>query len=70
MGSRLHSKTTFEPHRTIEPLYTGGSVVLDRSGQLLGTCLGEDVVLTDLNTGSRLARIEGVCKSLVPQTEY
>ncbi len=60
MGSRLHIKTTFEPSRTIQPIYTGGSVSLDQSGRILATCLGEDALLTDLNTGSHLARIEGV----------
>jgi U3 small nucleolar RNA-associated protein 13 len=62
MGSRIHVKTTFEPRRTIQPIYTGGSVALDRAGQLLVTCLGEEAVLTELNTGRCLARIEGVCE--------
>ena len=60
MGSRLHNKTTFEPSRTIQPIYTGGSVALDRTGRILATCLGEDALLTDLDSGEQLARIEGV----------
>ena len=61
MNSRIHVKATFEPRRTIEPIYTGGSVALDRGGRVLVTCLGEEAVLTELNTGRHLARIEGVC---------
>ena len=60
MGSRTEFKTTFEPERIIEPIYTGGSVDLDQSGRVLATCLGEDALLSDLNTGEQLARIEGV----------
>lgn len=60
MGSRLQNKTTFEPSRTIQPIYTGGSVTLDRTGRILATCLGEDALLTDLDSGDQLARIEGV----------
>lgn len=60
MLSRGTVTTTFKPERTIQPFYTGGDVVLDRQGRLLATCLGEDALVTDLNTGSLLARIEGV----------
>lgn len=52
--------TTFEPERTIQPIYTGGDVALDDTGRILATCLGEDVAVTDLDTGRLLARIEGV----------
>ena len=55
-------KTTFEPTKSIQPIYTGGSIAVDRSGRILASCVGEDVLLTDLNTGERLARIEGVCR--------
>ena len=52
--------TTFEPDKVIQPIYTGGDVALDRNGQILVTCLGEDAVLTDLNSGQLLVRVEGV----------
>lgn len=52
--------TTFEPERTIQPIYTGGDVAIDRTGRVLATCLGEEAVLTDLNNGETLARIDGV----------
>lgn len=62
MATKSAYKTTFEPKRVIQPIYTGGSVALDLSGRILATTLGEDAILTDLTTGRELARIEGVCK--------
>lgn len=59
MASKSSYKTTFEPERVIQPIYTGGSVALDQSGNILATTLGEDALLTDLHTGKQLARIEG-----------
>jgi hypothetical protein len=56
-------KTTFEPEHTIQPIYTGGSVALDHGGRILATTLGEDALLTDLDTGKQLAKIDGVCIS-------
>ena len=61
MANKAPYKTTFEPEHTIQPIYTGGSVALDQSGRILATTLGEDALLTDLNTGKQLAKIEGVC---------
>ncbi len=61
MASKSAYQTTFEAQRVIQPIYTGGSVALDKTGRILATCLGEDALLTDLNTGKQLARIEGVC---------
>lgn len=63
MSSRTKIITTYEPERTIQPIYTGGDVLLDREGRILATCLGEEALLTDLDTGELLARIEGVRKS-------
>jgi hypothetical protein len=65
MANKAPSQTTFDPEHVIQPIYTGGSVALDQSGRILATTLGEDALLTDLNTGRQLARIEGVC--LYPQ---
>jgi U3 small nucleolar RNA-associated protein 13 len=62
MATKAPYQTTFEPEHTIRPIYTGGSVALDREGRILATTLGEDALLTDLNTGRQLAKIEGVCK--------
>lgn len=60
MTTRLPFKTTFEPERAIQPIFTGGSIALDNGAKILATTLGEDAVLTDLSTGRQLARIEGV----------
>ena len=60
MNSRPSVVTTYAIDRVIQPTYTGGDVDLDSAGQVLVTCLGEDTLLTDLNTGQLLARIEGV----------
>ena len=60
MSSRNSVTITFEPERIIQPIYTGGDAVLDKEGRILATCLGEEALLTDLNTGELLARIEGV----------
>ncbi|KUJ07671.1 WD40 repeat-like protein [Mollisia scopiformis] len=59
MANKAPYQTTFEPEYTIQPIYTGGSVALDQSGRILATTLGEDALLTDLNTGRQLAKIEG-----------
>lgn len=60
MALQQTTKTTFEPKRVIEPLYTGGAVALSEDGKTLATTLGEETLLSDLDTGERLAWIEGV----------
>lgn len=62
MSFKSRIVTTFEAEQIIQPIYTGGDVSLDGEARILATCLGEDVVLTNLATGANLARIEGVCK--------
>ncbi|KAK2753586.1 U3 small nucleolar RNA-associated protein 13 [Arachnomyces sp. PD_36] len=59
MSFRPTVKTTFEATRTIQPIYTGGSVSLDESGTLIATCVGEDVLIIDIESREQLARIEG-----------
>jgi len=68
MAYKADFKTTFEPSRVIQPLYTGGSVALSRDGRVLATCLGEDALLSNLSTGEHLTKIEGV--SLVPCSDW
>ena len=60
MALKTDAKTTFEPSRVIQPIYTGGSVALSENGRMLATCLGEEALLTHLGTGEHLARTEGV----------
>ncbi|PLB54473.1 putative small nucleolar ribonucleo protein complex subunit [Aspergillus steynii IBT 23096] len=57
--SKAVVKTTFEASRTLRPIYTGGSTALDASGRLLVTCIGEDALVVDLETGDQLASLEG-----------
>ena len=66
MAGKAPYKTTFEPEHTIQPIYTGGSVALDQTGRILATTLGEDALITDLNSGRELARIEGVSEISMP----
>ncbi|KAF2788382.1 WD40 repeat-like protein [Melanomma pulvis-pyrius CBS 109.77] len=59
MAQRTAVKTTYVVGRTLQPIYSGGSVALSADGRVLAACLGEDALLTDLTTGRELARIEG-----------
>ncbi len=70
MSSRLSFKTTFDIEKVIQPIYTGGSVALDDSGRVLVTTLGEDALLTDLETGEHLVRIFGVSSYLFSRCAY
>ena len=63
--SKAIVKTTFEASRTLRPIYTGGSTSLDASGHILLTCVGEDALIVDLETGDQLASLEGVCFTIV-----
>ncbi|KAI9367903.1 WD40-repeat-containing domain protein [Aspergillus egyptiacus] len=57
--SKAVVKTTFEATRTLRPIYTGGSTALDATGRLLVTCVNEDALIVDLETGDQLATLEG-----------
>ena len=70
MAYKTELKTTFEPNRVIQPIYTGGRVSLSRDGRLLASCVGDEVLFTDLNTGTHLARIEGVSSVLFQISIY
>ena len=59
MASKFQIKTTFESSRTIEPIYTGGSISGDATGRYLATSVDEDVLIADIESGRPLARIEG-----------
>lgn len=61
LSRRSITTTTFEPERSIQPIFTGGDVALDSTGRILATSLGEEAMLTNLETGKVLARIDGVC---------
>ncbi|KAJ5759668.1 hypothetical protein N7520_006824 [Penicillium odoratum] len=57
--SKAVVKTTFEASRTLRPIYTGGSTALDASGRILLSCVGEDALIVNLETGDQLASLEG-----------
>ena len=60
MATKINVQTTFSPARVIQPIFTGGGVALDASGRLLATCVEDDALLIDLESGDQLARVEGV----------
>lgn len=60
MATETKTAVTFEPEHIIEPIHTGGTVALSKDGIVLATCVGEDCLLTDLTSGQRLSKIEGV----------
>ncbi|EME80061.1 uncharacterized protein MYCFIDRAFT_177042 [Pseudocercospora fijiensis CIRAD86] len=68
MAYKAETKTTFDVTRVIQPIYTGGAVSLSQNGRILASTLGEEALLTDLNTGAHLARIEGVSLRLTVDT--
>jgi U3 small nucleolar RNA-associated protein 13 len=59
MAQRAAVRTTYEVARTLQPIYSGGSLSLSGDGRILAASLGEDVLLTDLTTGKELGRVEG-----------
>lgn len=63
--SKAIVQTTFEASRTLRPIYTGGPTALDASGRILLTCVGEDALIVDLETGDQLASLEGVSLRLM-----
>ena len=59
MATKVQMKTTYEPARTIEPIYTGGDISSNANGTLIATCVEEDVLIVDIRSGKPLCRIEG-----------
>ncbi|KAH9004299.1 U3 small nucleolar RNA-associated protein [Lactarius hatsudake] len=64
MNLNSSSKTAFKKARTIAPLYTGGPVAITRDGLWLVTCVGEQAVLTDLESGAEICRFSGDTESI------
>lgn len=60
MAQRTAVKTTYDIERTLQPIYSGGSIALSEDGRILAACLGEDALLTDVTNGRELGRVEGV----------
>ncbi|CAN6603782.1 U3 small nucleolar RNA-associated protein 13 [Trichomonascus vanleenenianus] len=51
-------KTSFKS-RSVEPFYNGGGVSLSGDGKTLATSFNDEVVITDLESGEQIAKIEG-----------
>ncbi|KAF1838716.1 WD40 repeat-like protein [Decorospora gaudefroyi] len=67
-AQRAAVKTTFEVGRTLQPIYSGGSLALSEDGRILAASLGEDVLLTDLTNGQELGRVEGDSEAITSLT--
>ncbi|KAG5438598.1 hypothetical protein PCANB_002704 [Pneumocystis canis] len=52
-------KTSFIVEKSIEPVYTGGSVSLSSDGYTFASLLGEDVKITNIDTGKKICLING-----------
>ncbi|KAF2666047.1 U3 small nucleolar RNA-associated protein [Microthyrium microscopicum] len=59
MAHQIQIKTTYDPAKVIQPIFTRGNVAITSDGRLLASCVEEDVLITDLKTGEELASIEG-----------
>lgn len=59
MAQRTAVKTTYDIGRTIQPIFSGGSLSLSEDGRILAASVGEDVLLTDLTDGRERGRVEG-----------
>ncbi|KAI9289951.1 WD40-repeat-containing domain protein [Umbelopsis sp. AD052] len=55
----LQLKTSFKSLRTIESIYTGGKAVLTADEQWLITSIGEDIDVTEFDTGKKIYRLKG-----------
>ncbi|EAU92527.1 U3 small nucleolar RNA-associated protein [Coprinopsis cinerea okayama7 len=62
--TRPKLKKAFKKARTIAPLYTSGPVASTSDGERLATCVGEEIVLTDVKSGEELCRFAGDTESI------
>lgn len=56
---KIIPRTNFKSIRKIEPIYTGGKVIVSPDSKLI-TASGEDVYVTCLNTGAMIHKLQGV----------
>ena len=50
----------FEKSRVIAPLHTSGPFTVSNDGSRLFTCVGEEAILTHVETGTEICRFKGV----------
>lgn len=60
--SQLLPSSSFRAAHLIPPLHTQGQVLLTPDGERLVTTTGEEVLLTELQTGRRLGRVQSVSR--------
>ncbi|KAF8167340.1 WD40 repeat-like protein [Crassisporium funariophilum] len=61
---RSKLKTAFKNARTIAPLYTSGPVAITSDGTRLITCVAEDILLTNVESGLEICRFIGDTQSI------
>ncbi|KAF8910158.1 WD40-repeat-containing domain protein [Gymnopilus junonius] len=52
-------KTAFKKARTIAPLYTGGAIAITLDGTRLVSCVAEDILMTNVESGVEICRFVG-----------
>ncbi|KAE9409103.1 WD40 repeat-like protein [Gymnopus androsaceus JB14] len=57
--NRPKLRTAFKNARKISPLYTSGPVAATPDGQKIVTCVGEEILLTDVTSGTEICRFLG-----------
>ena len=55
-----NAPSSYDRQRVIGPLHTSGPVGLTPDGTRVITCVGEQLVLTDIQSGRELCRFPGV----------
>ncbi|KAG7099702.1 hypothetical protein E1B28_001522 [Marasmius oreades] len=61
---RAKLKTAFKNAKTISPLYTSGPVTVTPDGRIIVTCVGEEILLTEISTGTQICRCLGDTESI------
>ncbi|TFY64923.1 hypothetical protein EVJ58_g2288, partial [Rhodofomes roseus] len=63
-SARPKLKTTFKKARVIAPLHTEGPIAISQDGTRLFTCVGEEVLMTDIKEGREICRFSGDTESI------
>ncbi|KDQ63125.1 hypothetical protein JAAARDRAFT_367694 [Jaapia argillacea MUCL 33604] len=62
--SRAKAKSAFKKAKCIAPLHTAGPVAATVDGSRLVTCVGEEAVLTEVNSGTEICRFSSDTESI------
>lgn len=55
-----YNATSFAASSSLKPFYTGGPTAVTRDGKFLLTSMGQDLMITHVESGELLDRIRGV----------